>query len=376
MTTPRIAFLGSSTAVDGGSELCLLRMAEHFHSRFPVTLFLPDEGPLFQEALERGIDTVNLRFMRLRKYKGVDWIRWWGSTRKAARTLREECLRREVSLIHFNDFIDLPFYSVAKDLKIPSVAHLRLILRNRAAAAVYRLRVRAAGCLVIPVSQAVAERMLGPQPRIPYRVVYDPAPRAEHFLAKQPLEPHTPFQLVMVSKLLENKGHLNYCRVALEIEKKNPGQFAYTMVAPSSPGREAYERSVHDLFDRLPKDRARFIPGAGHEELGKILRASDLLLHLPDTEDSFPGVVLEAMACGTPVLSYRTGGISEQLEGGCLGVLVEPGDLGAVLSGVERMANDPEEWRSKAEEGLKKVSTDFSAETHFRTIEGIYRELC
>ena len=62
MREAHIAFFGSSTAVDGGSELCLLRMARNFHSRFRVTLFLPDPGPLYQEATSSGIEVVNLDF--------------------------------------------------------------------------------------------------------------------------------------------------------------------------------------------------------------------------------------------------------------------------------------------------------------------------
>jgi glycosyltransferase involved in cell wall biosynthesis len=47
---------------------------------------------------------------------------------------------------------------------------------------------------------------------------------------------------------------------------------------------------------------------------------------LPTYGDATPWAVLEAMACGAPVISTDIGGISELLDGGNAGVLVRPGD--------------------------------------------------
>ena len=375
MTELRLAYFGSSTAVDGGSELCLLRMARYFADRYSVTLFLPDDGPLFRSAVSAGIDTINLDFLRLRRHRGLDWFRWWHGVRGARQRLKEACVERRIDLIHFNDFIDLPFYTVAHELGLPSVAHLRLILSKRLARSVYRSKVRSAGSFVVPVSHSVAKQMLGDQPRIPFQVIYDPAPNPTHFFPKEVSQHRDSFQIVMVSKLLENKGHLNFCRVAQELERASPGKFVFNMVAPPSPGREQYSEEVQREFSKLPKDRSQFIPGAEHSELGELLRSSDLLLHLPDTEDSFPGVVMEAMACGTPVLAYPVGGIPEQLENGAVGILVERGDIKAIAESVTRVAEDAGLWKRIANDSIKKVSTDFSAETHFRTLEEVYRNL-
>ncbi len=375
MTEPHLAFFGSSTAMDGGSELCLLRMAKHFREKYPVTLFLPDEGPLFDASVNAGIDTLSLNFLRLRRHRGLEWVEWWNRMRKARKKLAEECRARGISLIHFNDFIDLPFFGVTNDLAISSVAHLRLIVGSEWVRKIYRSRVLRSGSFVVPVSQAVSNQMLGSHSRIPFRVVYDPAPAAEHFFPKRETRYNHPFRIVMVSKLLENKGHLNFCHVAQQLEKKHPGNYSFTMVAPPSPGRESYGHHVQIEIDKLPEERCQMIPGASHSELGEILRSSDLLLHLPDTQDSFPGVVLESMACGTPVLGYRTGGIPEQLGGGTTGILVDPGNFALIVSEIEAISHSPDDWRMLAESGMKKVSTDFSAETHFQSLDSVYREL-
>jgi starch synthase len=67
---------------------------------------------------------------------------------------------------------------------------------------------------------------------------------------------------------------------------------------------------------------------------------SDLFI-FPTLADTFPLVVLEAMAHGVPVIASRVGGIPHQISGDC-GVLVEPGDIAGLRSVFEKLADEPE----------------------------------
>lgn len=61
------------------------------------------------------------------------------------------------------------------------------------------------------------------------------------------------------------------------------------------------------------------------EELVKIYSAADVFVN-PTYEDNFPTVNLEAIACGTPVITYNTGGSPECIDESC-GVVVPKGDI-------------------------------------------------
>lgn len=74
-------------------------------------------------------------------------------------------------------------------------------------------------------------------------------------------------------------------------------------------------------------------------EVAAAFRRSDLFV-FPTLADTFPLVVLEAMAHGLPVLASRVGGIPHQVESR-FGELVEPGDVGALRAAVDRLARDP-----------------------------------
>lgn len=71
-----------------------------------------------------------------------------------------------------------------------------------------------------------------------------------------------------------------------------------------------------------------------------LYQRSDLFV-FPTLADTFPLVVLEAMAHGVPVIASRVGGIPHQISGDC-GVLFEPGDIAGLRSVFEKLANEPE----------------------------------
>jgi hypothetical protein len=63
-------------------------------------------------------------------------------------------------------------------------------------------------------------------------------------------------------------------------------------------------------------------------------------LVLPSVSENSPLVVIEALACGIPVLSTRLPGIEAIVHDGQNGVLVEAGDLASLTSGLRRLAGD------------------------------------
>ncbi|HWQ92399.1 MAG TPA: glycosyltransferase, partial [Clostridia bacterium] len=76
------------------------------------------------------------------------------------------------------------------------------------------------------------------------------------------------------------------------------------------------------------------------EELARIFAASDLLV-CPTLDDNLPNVVLEARACGTPVLASRVGGVPELVTPDKNGDLVEPGDARALSAALLRVWREP-----------------------------------
>lgn len=91
----------------------------------------------------------------------------------------------------------------------------------------------------------------------------------------------------------------------------------------------------------LEKEKAANLPnnivGIEHlsspVEFAKLYSSADVLIN-PTYEDNFPTVNLEALACGTPVITYRTGGSPEALDSQT-GIVVNKGDISGINDAIK-----------------------------------------
>lgn len=81
---------------------------------------------------------------------------------------------------------------------------------------------------------------------------------------------------------------------------------------------------------------------------------ADVLL-LPSRSEGRPTVVYEAMASETAVLATDVGGISEQVVDGETGVLLPPGDVGALKCALESLTGDRAELQRMGQKGLERL---------------------
>lgn len=91
-----------------------------------------------------------------------------------------------------------------------------------------------------------------------------------------------------------------------------------------------------DVKKTLPDSIVAIYRTESQQKLAEFYSAADMLVN-PTYNDSFPTVNLEALACGTPVLTYRTGGSPEAIDAET-GSVVEQGDYDELLDKVRMFA--------------------------------------
>lgn len=90
--------------------------------------------------------------------------------------------------------------------------------------------------------------------------------------------------------------------------------------------------------------------------------------------DASPTVTLEAMACGKPVIGSNIGGIPDQIVEGQTGLLVPPGDAGALRAAMTRLVTD-EKLRASMGIAARLRVDQFRASSVVRQIEEMYLSL-
>lgn len=112
--------------------------------------------------------------------------------------------------------------------------------------------------------------------------------------------------------------------------------------------------------------------GLGREDTIREILSADVLI-APSYIEGFPNVILEAMACGTPIIASRVGGIPEMLDNGSCGVLIEPRSVEAIVAAVEDFMFDEKKKADLAARGRERVNKMYSISSVWNQLTSIWR---
>lgn len=114
-----------------------------------------------------------------------------------------------------------------------------------------------------------------------------------------------------------------------------------------------------------------FRPNVSREEKIRLLQSVDVVSVPATYGESFGLYVLEALACGVPVVQPRHGGFPEVIEATGGGLLVDPGHPGRLADALVELLEDPVQARSLGDRGRAVVLERFSAERMARDVERV-----
>lgn len=127
---------------------------------------------------------------------------------------------------------------------------------------------------------------------------------------------------------------------------------------------------TNDEIDKtLPKNIISIHKTYNQEELIKIYTASDALVN-PTLEDNFPTVNIESLACGTPVITYNTGGSVESIDNTC-GSIVEKGNIDDLEKEIIRVSKE----KPYSKEACLNRAKQYSAQNKYSEYIKLYKEI-
>lgn len=410
----RILYLTSSNMLQGGAELCLMKIVEHAKARGDVPLVvMPEEGAISEHYRSNNVQ------VRIVPYNRISTLGGWGYRAaflpkfyRSIRQMERLICREAIDLVHVNELIDFNGLVSARRAGVPCVCHVRVIVEQpRWMRKILLAAARRYADRIICVSQAVRTKMFdapvarqlicrdSSHPPLtrqltsrnsatendPVRVIYDGGPDLSHFDPARPRPnlrptfgiPDDAFVAGVVSKLARVKGHDHFLEAAAlmraQVEKEKDNLY-FVLVGGPLPGHEEYYRELQQLI-RSKGLEGRVVETGARSDIPELLAMFDAFVLLPTYQDPFPGVVLEAMAMERPVVAYDSGGIREQFEDGRSGFRVPQGDREGVARALLELYRDPERTRAMGKAARQYLLSHFSLERHFRELDALYAEL-
>ncbi|MCE5213548.1 MAG: glycosyltransferase family 4 protein [Methanobacterium sp.] len=183
------------------------------------------------------------------------------------------------------------------------------------------------------------------------------------------------FQILSVGYLIERKGHEYLIRAMKEVLKKQDN------VRLKIVGSGPFKTKLKNLIKELDLEEAvEIIENVSDEELLNLYTSSDLFV-LPsiiDSQGNTEGlglVLLEAMACGLPVIGSNVGGITDIIVDGETGLLVQEKNVLEIYSSINKMIEDDDQRQQIRKNGQLRVKEQFSWEKIARNYQNIYLNL-
>lgn len=165
--------------------------------------------------------------------------------------------------------------------------------------------------------------------------------------------------------LPRGKGQREFLRAAAQVQALIP-QARFLIIGRGNL-REVLESDIAQLG---LKGKAWLTPYC--QDMPAAMNALDCLVHPQVGTEAFPGVVLEAFACGKPVIASALDGIPEAFAAGNYGRLVPPEDVAALAAAMREQVRQLPAARSESERLHRLVAERFSFQTMATAVAQLY----
>lgn len=182
--------------------------------------------------------------------------------------------------------------------------------------------------------------------------------------------------IVTVARLEEQKDHLTLlkaARIICDMLSKKKGAAFASGVKFVLAGGGALMDELKQAADKLGLTENVIFLGT-RTDIRDILHSSDMFL-LTSIYEGIPNAILEAQACGVPVVATDVGGVSEIIIDNFNGVLCEPKDVEAIAEKTVHIVENPDFAKFLSRNAIERLKTKFSCGSLISKTCAIYKDL-
>lgn len=188
----------------------------------------------------------------------------------------------------------------------------------------------------------------------------------------KPSKDHVEGQLILLaSRMIQDKGIYEFVEAA-EIVKKQKPNVRFVLAGMSDDGNPN-AIPVHQLESWTDEGIVEWV--GYREEMVSLIQQSSMVV-LPTTyPEGVPKILIEAAACGKPIITSDRPGCREIVTDRINGFLIDPGDSSELASTILTLLNDPELGKKYGGSGRERVLNEFSEEIVIEKTLALYRRM-
>lgn len=176
-----------------------------------------------------------------------------------------------------------------------------------------------------------------------------------------------------IGRIIPQKGHRSLLLAIPEVIKKYPETF-FLIVGDVYLKEERYQEELLEIIKKNKiEDRVKFT--GFRYDIGNLIRSLDILVFPSVAPESFGLSVLEAMSLGKPVIASKVGGVSEIIEDGINGMLIEPNHPEQITDRIIQLLSDKEMYHRMGWEAKEAVTRKFSLKRYVVEMERACKEV-
>ena len=170
-----------------------------------------------------------------------------------------------------------------------------------------------------------------------------------------------------IGRIVPEKGQKSFLLSIPGVIKKCPEAFSL-IIGDVFLKEEAYKEELLEIIKKNGlEERIKFT--GFRKDIGDVIRSLDLVIFPSVAPEAFPLSVLEAMALGKPVIASNIGGVSEMIEDGITGMLIEPNQPDQIADRIIHLLSHREIYEAIGKRAKEVVTERFSLQKYVAAME-------
>jgi glycosyltransferase involved in cell wall biosynthesis len=342
----------------GGAQHCLLDVvAAVTASGWQAQLCLPEPGPLEQSARKVGAEVFFEPFGSYSPTRKTlsEMPRYVGESLKLARALESRIRADRPALLYTNGPRPLPSAAwTARRTRLPIIFHCHNRLMQPSAIRLTRTALQINRTHLIACCRFAAEPLKSIVREDRFHLIYNGVRGPD---SGEPQQRTTKRRRVgVVGRIAPEKGQVEFVDAACMVMAQLP-DCSFVVCGDAlflTPTVQRYADEVGRRAKGLPVEFLGW-----RDDVYPLIASLDVLVVPSAREPATTRVILEAFACGVPVIAFDSGGIGEVLADGETGILVKQHDAAALARAIVTLlqagdselsrlgANGQQEWRNR-----------------------------